>query len=87
MWRTLVKVAKRPVPAATSRARTPVPWAGWPSMNLRRGTSVWRCMASWRPRNSVSVDTSYTLALCSDSHPSVCTRPPIQTLPKNNLWY
>ena len=71
---TFVKVAKRPVPAAISKARTPRPLEGRPIMYLCRGTSVWRCMASWRPRNNVSVDTSYTLALCSDSHPSVCTQ-------------
>lgn len=42
-------------------------------MKSAMGTSVWRCIASWRPKNSVSVDVSYTLAEEGDSHPSVCS--------------
>ena len=83
--RTLRNVAKRPVPVATSSMRVPAPSAARPAMKARSGTSVWRCMASWRPRNSVSVDTSYTRALRSDSHPSVCTVQPHATLSLSSL--
>lgn len=56
----LTKVAKRPVPAATSSARSCE--ASRPCMKSARGTRVERCMASCRPTNSVSVEVSYTLA-------------------------
>ena len=39
--------------------------------NTPNNRRAWRCIASWRPRKSVSVDASYTAAESVDSQPSV----------------
>jgi hypothetical protein len=60
---TLMKVWKRPVPQPTSATRSMAGSSPRPRMCSASGSSVVRCIASWRPKKSVSVLNSYTSAL------------------------